>query len=106
MDFLTYRVEAAPAVDADVVTRELTVTVDGNPFLTFEVPGATTVFDTFDVPQGANILVGLVDIDDAGNRSEPAVSEFVAADTLPPSQPAFTINVVAEKHVDDAPPAE
>jgi hypothetical protein len=102
MDILTYRVDVAPPVDADVVSRELVVSIDD--FSTSYVVAPGTAFDTFDAKQGANVKLELTDIDDAGNRSIPAVVEFVATDTLPPSTPTgFVVEVTAERHVEDTP---
>lgn len=96
MDILTYRVDVAPPVDADVVSRELTVSIDGAATVYTAEPG--TAFNVFDAVQGSNVKLELVDIDDAGNRSQPAVVEFVATDTLPPSTPVgFTVEVIAER---------
>jgi len=98
-DLLTYRVSVGPVVDADVVERQLVVAVDGvvpvDEFKTF--PAATTDLGEVTVPQGSSVLLTLVDVDDAGNRSEPAVLEFVAEDTLPPAQPgSFGVTLVSE----------
>lgn len=96
-DILTYAIVAAPVVDGDVVTREFTVTVDGvarDP----ELYGAgVTDFGRVSVPQDSSVTLSLVDIDDAGNRSEPAVTEFVAVDTVAPAMPgAISVTLVGE----------
>jgi hypothetical protein len=98
-DVLVYKVSVGPAVDKDVVERQLLVAVNGA-----EPVDAAKVFsaDATDlgevrVKQDDKVLLTLVDVDDAGNRSEPAVLEFVASDTLPPAQPgAFGVTLVAE----------
>jgi len=103
-DVLTYRVSVGPVVDADVVERHLVVAVDGIvPADAIKVfPGAATELGEVSVPQGASVLLTLVDVDDAGNRSEPAELEFVAEDTLPPAQPgAFGVTLVREDHAAD-----
>lgn len=97
-DVLVYKVSVAPAVDADVVERRLTVVVNG---LVVEgpkvFPASATDLGEVRAEQGASVLLTLVDVDDAGNRSEPASLEFVAEDTLPPAQPgALGVTLVAE----------
>lgn len=98
-DLLTYRVSVGPVVDADVVERQLVVAVDGvmpgDGFKLF--PADATDLGDVTVPQGSSVLLTLVDVDDAGNRSEPAALEFVAEDTLPPAQPgSFGVTLVSE----------
>jgi hypothetical protein len=104
-DLLTYRVSVGPVVDADVVTRELSVYVDGADVPREVREYAPTVTDLGDVvvAQGSSVELRVVDIDDAGNRSEPAVLTFVAEDTLPPAQPgALGVTLVSETRVPDA----
>lgn len=95
---LVYSVSAGPVVDADVVARRLTVTVDGVADVLPDFPAATTLFgEVITVPQDASVVLTLVDIDDAGNASEPAFVEFVALDTIPPAQPgSFGVTLVRE----------
>lgn len=101
-DVLTYAVSAAPVVEGDVVSRELSVVVDGleQPVVSF--PGYAVDLGTVDVPQNSEVVLRLVDVDDAGNRSEPAEVTFVAVDTLPPSAPGVLgVSLVGEKTVSD-----
>lgn len=98
-DILTYRVSVGPVVDADVVTRELSVYVNGadvaREVRAYE-PTATDLGDVV-VEQGSSVELRVVDVDDAGNRSEPAVLTFVAEDTLPPAQPgSLGVTLVSE----------
>lgn len=102
-DVLTYRVGVAAPVDNDVVARKLTVTVNGDVRPVVEFAGDATDLGTVDVPQDAVVVLSLVDVDDAGNVSTPAVLEFQAADTVPPQQPgAFTVALVGERKDSDA----
>ena len=95
---LVYSVSAGSAVDADVTTRELTVVVNGEQVAQNTFPGSETALGEVVVPQGGNVTLTLVDIDDAGNRSQPATVEFVAADTIPPAQPgSFGVTLVREE---------
>lgn len=96
-DKLTYSVTAGPATDADVVTRTVTVTINGEPSGSRDYPADTLRFEQLVVSEGDSVVMTLVDTDNAGNPSAPAVVEFVAADTLPPSQPGgFGVSLVGE----------
>jgi hypothetical protein len=96
-DSLTYTIVAAPVVDADVVNRLLTLVINGEDQGTAEFPASATELSVITVPQDANVVLTLVDVDDAGNKSTPAVVEFVAADTIAPAQPgAITVTLVGE----------
>lgn len=88
-DTLTYIVSVGPVVDADVVSRELSVFVDGAETAREirSYPADATGLGTVLVTQGSAVVLKLVDVDDAGNRSEPAVLEFTATDTLAPAVP-------------------
>ena len=101
-NILTYSISVAAPVDADVVSRELFVTVDGVSKDKVEFSGSATDLGTVDVPEGASVQLSLVDVDDAGNESVPASVDFVAADTLAPGQPgAFNVSLVAERSESD-----
>jgi hypothetical protein len=84
---LVYSVTAGPAVDADVASRRLTVTINGEVSSTVDHPSDTTSFGEISAPQDASVVVSLTDIDDAGNESQPTFYEFVAKDTIAPAQP-------------------
>ena len=101
---LTYRVSVNAPVDGDVVSRELTVTVNGVESTVVTTVGTATDLGSVEVPQDALVVLSLVDVDDAGNKSPPATVEFTAVDTLAPSQPGgFNVTLVSEKVVVDAP---
>ncbi len=96
-DILTYTVTAGPATDSDVVSRTVTVSINGEAPDIQKYPADTLTFSPLVVSEGDNVVMTLVDIDNAGNPSAPAVVEFVAADTLPPSQPGgFGLTLVHE----------
>ena len=104
---LTYSVSVAAPVDADVVSRVLTVTVNGVEQPAVTLAGNATDLGSVDVPQDSQVVLSLVDVDDAGNKSEPATVEFTALDTLAPAQPGgFNVTLVSEKVVADAPVVE
>ena len=97
---LTYSVSVDAPVDADVVLRVLTVVVDGVEQPAVTLPGSATELGPIDVPQDAQVALSLVDVDDAGNASEPATVSFAAVDTLAPAQPGgFTVTLVSERDV-------
>jgi hypothetical protein len=97
-DNLRYSVTVAAAVDADVVTRVLTVNVDGIGRDSVEFSGTATDLGEIVVPQDSYVVLSLVDVDDAGNKSEPATLEFTATDTVPPQQPgALGVSLVSEE---------
>lgn len=104
-DTMTYQVSAGTPVSGDVVSRFLTVVVNGVEYSSTEYVGPVTAFGSISVPQDSNVTVTLVDVDDAGNKSEPAVYTFVAADTVPPAQPGLLgVTLVGETHADRSTP--
>lgn len=84
---MRYGVSVAAPTAADVVSRVLTVIVDGSVQSETVFPGSATDLGEVRVPQDANVELSLVDVDDSDNRSEPATLTFVAADTIPPGRP-------------------
>ena len=95
---LIYSVNAAAPADADVVERRLTISVAGAEPVVKTFSGSEISLGEIAVPQDATATLSLVDVDDAGNPSEPAVFEFVAADTLAPAQPGqFGVTLVREE---------
>ena len=95
---LIYSVSAGPVVDADVVKRVLTATVNGEARDPSDFPADTTGFGEVGFADNDSVVLSLVDVDDAGNSSEPAVFEFVATDTIPPAQPgSFGVTLLREE---------
>lgn len=89
------------ANDRDVVTREVTVLVVGEPDKVLAYPHpepAGGYTQTFEVPEGVEATLTLVHIDDAGNRSVASDPyTFTATDTLPPAKPgALGVTAVGE----------
>ena len=95
---LIYNVTAGPVVDTDVVERRLTVTVNGEVSQNTTNSSDTTSFGEFSFSENDNVVLTLVDVDDVGNVSSPAVLEFSAADTIPPAKPGeFGVTLVREE---------
>ena len=95
---LVYAVTAGAPVDKDVVARELTVVVDGNVVSTEAFNGDDTDLGEIKVPQDSKVTLTLVDVDDSNNRSQPAIVEFTATDTIPPSAPgSFGVSLSREE---------
>jgi hypothetical protein len=95
---LIYAISAAPPVDSDVVERQLTIDVGSETPKVVTFPSGATNLGEVQAEQGATVTLSLVDLDDAGNSSEPAVVEFVATDTIPPAQPGqFGVTLVREE---------
>jgi len=87
MNMLIYGLSVGPAVDGDVVKRVLTIEVNSELVETREFEPSATDLGEVGFVEGDNVNLALVDVDDAGNTSEPAFVRFVAVDTLPPATP-------------------
>lgn len=100
---LIYGLTCSAPVDSDVVERKLsTVVNNGEPVLKV-FGGDSTDLGEISLKEGDYAVLTLVDVDDAGNESEPAVLTLTAADTIPPSVPGgFTVSLLRE--VDDVEP--
>lgn len=84
---LEFVITLPPTTTADTVARELVVTVgDSEPAVL--APDITAVESAgLSGSDNAAVHAGLVDIDDAGNRSQASVLDAVLADTIAPPQP-------------------
>lgn len=71
----------------DVVARELTVAIGTNASVTFNLLPSEEVSEGMSGADNDPVAGTLVDIDDAGNRSEPRSFAFVLTDTIPPPTP-------------------
>jgi hypothetical protein len=95
---LVFSVKCAAPVDKDVVERRLSVKVN-------DAVLPVKVFDSQAVDLGElsfadndEVVLTLVDVDDAGNVSEPATLQFTAKDNVPPSAPGgFSVALVREE---------
>jgi len=84
---LVYEVSCAAPVSGDVVSRVLTVNVNGQEVSVSNHISSATSLGELIFEQDDNVLLSLVDVDDAGNRSEATTLEFVAQDTIAPESP-------------------
>lgn len=83
---LIYTLQLPPAGAPDVVTRELSVYVNGGEAPRDVVPASDGMELSFYDDDAVRLV--LVDVDDSGNRSEPSPAlEFVATDTIAPPAP-------------------
>jgi len=100
---LVYELLCKTPVDSDVVERRLRVNVNGNDVSIKSYPSNTSNFGELFFKQGDDVVLILVDVDDAGNESEPATIQFQAVDTIPPRIPGgFKVSLLRE--VDDVKP--
>lgn len=106
VDLLSF-VLTVPAAEGDVVSRKLALTMPDGTVVTSEVPGKDQAeSETFEVPQDSLVKVSCVNVDDAGNESEPRVQEFTITDTIPPAQPGEIGVRVTGERTEDTPPSE
>jgi hypothetical protein len=104
---LIYSVSVEPTKDFDVVKRLLTVIVNGELQQASFYEANAVDLGELSFSQGDNVLLSIVDYDDAENVSEPAVLEFVAADTIAPQTPSgFVVSLLREETSEVAPEAE
>jgi hypothetical protein len=87
VQFKVFSLLPALPVPNEVAQRELTPTVSGTamPAVLVDPTAADFLVGQFDV--GVQGSVSLVDIDAAGNRSDPRVETFTVSDTIPPPAP-------------------
>jgi hypothetical protein len=84
---LKFKLTLPPPSAADVTTVELKTKIgDADEFIA-HYPAAQAEVDGFEGFEGVPVLVSLVDIDDAGNRSEAREQSFTLSDTIAPPQP-------------------
>lgn len=82
---------------ADVVTRELKVQIAGAEPVVFSLPKEAVESEALIGADNDAVVGSLVDIDDAGNRSEASEFSFVLIDTIAPAKPGeVNLRVVEE----------
>lgn len=98
-DMLLFDVMLPAPGATDVVKRELTLTFEGQEPQVLELAGAATQVSSKG-PQDTKLTLSLVDIDDAGNRSDARVQDALLADVIPPAQPG-EMQIVVTGEEDD-----
>jgi len=94
---LNFVLNLPPMGASDVVSRELTVKVGESDPVVSQLPGSAITSESMSGADNAPVVGQLVDIDDAGNRSEAREFSFVLLDTLAPPIPGeISIMVTGE----------
>jgi hypothetical protein len=105
MSVLVFSLSLPPAGAPDVVKRELSIKIgDAAPTVT-ELDGGQVLVEGLRGPQDAALEVSLIDIDDAGNRSEARVQQFALKDTVAPPEPGEMSLKVTGEEADPISPA-
>lgn len=86
-EMLRFVLVLPPTRAADVVSRRLTVIIDDASAEVEELSPTAAECGEHQGPDGALVSGSLIDIDDAGNMSEPREYSFVLSDTIPPPLP-------------------
>ena len=95
-DSLLFVVYLPPKSAPDVVARELTVEINGS-IQVLELDADSSEVPALSGPDGASVTLSLVDIDNAGNRSEASVFSTELKDTIAPPKPGMLgLEVTAE----------
>ena len=84
-----YTFALPPVGSVDVISRELTVTVNGgDPPQVVTLPGAALLTDEMVFNADDKLVITLVDIDGHGNRSQASAAfSYDVVDDVPPPQP-------------------
>ena len=86
-NMLQFKLSLPPGSAPDVVSQELTMTIGALPPTVETFPVAQTETGGYEGVEDADIAASLIDIDGAGNRSQPHNQIFVLRDTVPPGEP-------------------
>lgn len=105
-DMLKFVLVLPPAGAHDVVNREVSIQVGDKAPSTFDIPVSDNETKPFEGKEGDEIKGSLIDVDDAGNRSEPRDFGFILRDTLAPPKPGELGLRVTEESPDEEPPVE
>jgi hypothetical protein len=84
---LNFKLVLPPPSAADVVSVELKTRIGEADEVINQYPPSQAEVDGFSGQDGDVVLVSLVDIDDAGNRSPAREQSFSLTDTIAPPQP-------------------
>lgn len=81
----------------DVVGRELTVSIAGGEPVVYSLAGDALQSEFFSGADNDIVTGTLVDIDDAGNKSQPSEFSFALLDTIPPATPGAVGLVITDE---------
>jgi len=87
MGTINFKVVLPTLVDADVVSRELSVQIGDIPPDVRMLPVSAIEASDYSGPQDAPVRLRLVDIDESDNRSEASTLDAVLLDVFPPAKP-------------------
>jgi len=106
MSQLQFVVQLPPTGAADVIERRFTLESPlGKTDIT--LPGDATLVEGLEAPEATELTLTLVDVDDAGNKSEPRVQTVTLVDNLAPPQPGeMGVQVTAEGSASEEIPTE
>ena len=97
-NMLVYSVTAGTPGAGDVVERRMTIQVNGSVVDTKSYGGEVVDLGEIKVEENAEVVLNLVDVDNAGNVSLPAIFAFTALDTIaPPAPGSFGVSIVREE---------
>jgi hypothetical protein len=97
-NIMVYGLTAGSAGSTDVIERRLTVTVNGEVVENRTYAGDIVDLGELKVAQDADVSLALVDVDDVGNVSSPAIYVFKATDSVAPPVPgSFGVNIIREE---------
>jgi hypothetical protein len=82
-----FKLVLPPPGAADVVSRDLTVSISGGEPRVFELTGDVLESQVLEANEGDAITGQLVDVDDAGNNSEARLFDLILVDTIAPPLP-------------------
>lgn len=97
-DNMVYGITAGSAGASDVVERRLTITVNGEVVENRTYAGDIIDLGELKVTEDADVSLTLVDVDNAGNVSPPAIHIFKATDNIAPPVPgSFGVSALREE---------
>lgn len=97
MNDLIYTIRVPKTSSKDVVTRFLSIHVNGVLRHRKNYPSLTENFGEFAFKNEDEVVVSITDIDDANNQSFPLTVTFIAKDTIVPDTPSnIDISLIRE----------
>lgn len=106
-DTILFKIAMMPKSAADVVRRELSLLFQDGTTKQLELPADALESEVLSGPQDTEVTVGLVDVDNEGNRSPERVATFKLLDTVAPPMPGeLGIQIVGEELAVEPVPVE